>query len=240
MSNLSLFIPRVFLNISEERIRNVFSKLKYGKVSHVEFVRRRGATGDYNSAYIYFEYWFDNPIADDFKERVKDKTFETPKIVYDAPWYWVVLPNTSKTMAPRNEEADVEYLEEEHEDKDKDEEEDEELNTILDQMDEASEIIPEATTELVSSDYVERLELDNQNLKNNLKEKTDSYRRARVSEEFLLQEQSAWKTTSEMYIHLIKDLEQERMELQSELAHMKELLAQYQPDIRYQNKELYH
>lgn len=230
MSNLSLFIPRVFLNISEERIRNVFSKLRYGKVSHVEFVRRKGIAGDYNSAYIYFEYWFDNPIADDFKERVKDKTFETPKIVYDAPWYWVVLPNTSKTMAPRNEEADVEYLEEE----------DEELNNILDQVDEVSQLIPEATTELVSSDYVERLELDNQNLKNNLKEKTDSYRRARVSEEFLLQEQSAWKTTSEMYIHLIKDLEQERMEIQCELAHIKEILAQYEPDVRYQNKELYH
>ena len=235
MSDLSLFIPRVFLNISEEMIRNVFAKLRYGKVSRVDFVRRKGVTCEYNSAYIYFEYWFDTPFAEDFKERVKS-SLETTKIVYDAPWYWVVLPNTSNSNS-NNSKNLLEDLKLEDEE---DEEEDEELNTILDQMDETSELIPEATTNLVSSDYVERLELDNQKLKTILKEKTDLYRRAKVSEEFLLQKQSVWERTSEKYIHLIKDLEQQRVELQMELAHTKELLAQYEPDVRFQNKELNH
>jgi len=202
MTTFSLFIPRVFLNISEERIRDVFLKLKYGKVSRVEFVRRKGITCEYNSAYIYFEYWFNTPFAQDFIDGVKNSSLKTTKVVYDMPWYWVILPNTKEK------------------EKEKEDQEDKDLNTILDQMDEVSELIPEATMTLVSSDYVEKLEQHNCFLENKV---ADLYNMLRSIEE-----------------EKMKGLEQERIDLQMELAHMKELLAQYEPDIRYQNKELYH
>ena len=186
---LSLFIPRIANNISQEKMKEVFWYLGYGKVSYVE--QQFQPTSRYGRAYVYFEYWFDTPFSKNFQESVKDPSEKT-MVVYDAPWYWIVTENKKHLNF-------------------KDEDENEELELLLNEMDEVEAFIPEATTSFVSTDYVEMLE-----------GQVNDYH------------------DKQLYLfEKIKDMEQERVELQTELAHMKELLNQYEPDKRRQNKELY-
>ena len=95
ISNLSLFIPRVFVNISSKRIVQIFHSLRIGKVNRVDFLRKRGRNGrPYNAMFVHFEHWYDNTAARNFQARVRDPSQEA-RLVYDDPWYWVVLENRS-------------------------------------------------------------------------------------------------------------------------------------------------
>ena len=91
---LSLYIPRVFANISKERIAHVFESLQIGSVAYVDFVPREDSnTGEpYNMAFIHFTKYYDNTASENFQAKVKDPNHEA-KIVYDDPWYWICLPN---------------------------------------------------------------------------------------------------------------------------------------------------
>ena len=97
LGELSLFIPRVFPNITEERIRQVFLAKKYGEVDHVDFVAKVDKVGKkYNSAYVHFNgnwFWNDESIA--FREQVCFHSETQTRLVYDEPWYWIVLENTA-------------------------------------------------------------------------------------------------------------------------------------------------
>jgi hypothetical protein len=94
--NLSLYIPRVFSNFSQGMIAEVFEKLHLGKVSKVDLVAKYGHDGQpYNSVYVHFEYWNDTIAARNFQARVLDPNQEA-RLVYDEPWYWIVLENTAK------------------------------------------------------------------------------------------------------------------------------------------------
>ena len=89
---MSIYIPHVFMNIGEDRITKVFDKLRLGKVKHVDFVLKLNGK---SSAYVHFEYWYDNAASKHFRERVRDPEKEA-RVVYDEPWYWTVLENTSE------------------------------------------------------------------------------------------------------------------------------------------------
>lgn len=91
---LSLYIPRVFANISKERIAHVFESLQIGNVAYVDFVPREDSnTGEpYNMAFVHFTKYYDNTASENFQTKVKDPNHEA-KIVYDDPWYWICLPN---------------------------------------------------------------------------------------------------------------------------------------------------
>lgn len=91
----SLYIPHVFSNINEKRIKATFDLLGLCKVSRVDFVSKMGTKGTYNSIYIHIEYWYDNVVADNFQERVRNPDKEA-RIVYDDPWYWIALENTGR------------------------------------------------------------------------------------------------------------------------------------------------
>ena len=96
MNNVSLYIPHVFANISKDEVINIFESLRIGKVSNIDFVIKMGDhSQQYNSAYIHFEYWHDNTAARNFQERVLNPAKEA-RIVYDDPWYWIVLENKAK------------------------------------------------------------------------------------------------------------------------------------------------
>ena len=95
VNNISLYIPRVFANISKERVKNVFEDLKIGKVSAIDFISKMCGQLKYNAAYIHFEYWCDNNVSRNFQERVLDASREA-RIVYDDPWFWIVLENKAK------------------------------------------------------------------------------------------------------------------------------------------------
>jgi len=95
MNNVSLYIPHVFANISKDEVINIFESLRIGKVSNIDFVNKISDQTQYNAAYVHFEYWHDNVAARNFQERVLNPAKEA-RIVYDDPWYWIVLENKAK------------------------------------------------------------------------------------------------------------------------------------------------
>jgi hypothetical protein len=92
---LSLFVPYMFLNITEARIAAIFASLLLGEVHHVDFVPKTDKNGKkYNAAYIHFRHWYNTPTVENFQERVTNPDKEA-RIVYDEPWFWIVLENTA-------------------------------------------------------------------------------------------------------------------------------------------------
>jgi hypothetical protein len=92
----SLFIPHIFANISEERIKSVIENAaKYGQVEQIDLVPKKNADGKaYNSAYIHMKSWNQDEKTQKFLAHLKDTSKQT-HIIYDKPWYWIVLENTS-------------------------------------------------------------------------------------------------------------------------------------------------
>jgi hypothetical protein len=92
-AKMSIYIPRIFTNISKERIMDTFDKkLDIGKVSSVDLIPKEGKNGDYyNSAYIHFDFWYDNNHSRNIQEKIKSG--KETRIVYDDPWYWIILEN---------------------------------------------------------------------------------------------------------------------------------------------------
>lgn len=89
----SVFIPRVFANITKERITHVVeNKVPLGKVERVDIVN---IDDKFNRVFIHFQYWYDTEFVDVFKRLLNDDTKQA-KIVYDEPWYWIVLKNTNR------------------------------------------------------------------------------------------------------------------------------------------------
>jgi hypothetical protein len=97
IANISLYIPHVFVNISKRTVAETFEDLRIGSVKRVDFVRKRGSNGDFNAVYIHFNNWYDNVAAHNFQERVINPNMEA-RIVYDEPWYWIVLENKTKKV----------------------------------------------------------------------------------------------------------------------------------------------
>ena len=92
---LSLFVPYMFLNITEARVSKVFSTLLLGEVHHVDFIPKTDKNGkSYNAAYIHFAHWYESDTAARFQERVTNPGKEA-RLVYDEPWFWIVLENTT-------------------------------------------------------------------------------------------------------------------------------------------------
>jgi len=95
----SVYIPRMFNNISVERISNVFHNLALGRVSHVDFVPRDSSS---KMAFVHFDHWnIDNIACQHLMQRIHDPTLEA-RVVYEDPYYWIVLPNNSENNSNSN------------------------------------------------------------------------------------------------------------------------------------------
>ena len=91
--SLSLFIPRVFPNITQERVADIFYRLGLGDVRRVDRVSKSDANGnEYYSIYVHFNHWNETLAVANFQERVLNPDKEA-RIVYGDPWYWIVLEN---------------------------------------------------------------------------------------------------------------------------------------------------
>jgi hypothetical protein len=88
-SNPSLYIPRVYPNISELRIRKIFEDLSIGLIDRLEIISNTSKKGEkYNIVYIHFQSWYINSYAQEIKQKLlKNKDI---KITYDDPWFWKV------------------------------------------------------------------------------------------------------------------------------------------------------
>ena len=91
----SLYIARVFQNISKKRIATLFESLSLAKIKGIDLVTKIGKDGKpYNSAYIHVDSWFDTTSAKHFQEKIRSDAKEA-LLVYDDPWYWIVNENIS-------------------------------------------------------------------------------------------------------------------------------------------------
>lgn len=93
--NISLYIPRVFLNITQEKIKSAFEGNGIGKVTRVDLISK---VPEYNIAYVHFEYWNDTITARNFQSRARE--IKGAKLVYDDPWHWIVLENKATRYEP--------------------------------------------------------------------------------------------------------------------------------------------
>jgi len=101
-SQPSLCIPRVFNNIDESIIRQVFNEIGLGKIHHIDVIERKNEKGKpFKRAYIHFESWYWNEDAQ--AARRKLITGKEIKIVYDNPWFWKVSVNK---WTPSNDRRD--------------------------------------------------------------------------------------------------------------------------------------
>lgn len=99
-----VFIPRMFSNISERRIEKVFHDLDIGLVHHTDLVKRTNDKGQtYNMAFVHFQELYDTESARSFRADVEN-TEKQAKIVYEDPWFWIVLPFESKEQPPMIQE----------------------------------------------------------------------------------------------------------------------------------------
>lgn len=107
----SLCIPRVFANISEVRIRNVFNELSLGQISRIDMIERRADNGDvYKRVFIHFDKWFNNIDAQTTRQRlISGKDI---KIVYDNPWFWKVSANRSPEIKDDRTRPRIEFTNE--------------------------------------------------------------------------------------------------------------------------------
>jgi hypothetical protein len=94
-SAYSVFIPRVFVNIDETRISDIFRNEFIGCVDHVDFVSKMDKDGTpYNMVYVYFSFLYNNDFAKRFKKDIDGSRGKTT-LMYDTPWFWLILPNKS-------------------------------------------------------------------------------------------------------------------------------------------------
>jgi hypothetical protein len=96
INNISLFVPHVYSNFTSAMVMEVFNGLHIGEVKSVDLVSKMGSDSKhYNAVYIHFTYWYDTKIARDFQKRLLDHKEEV-RVMYDHPWYWIVLENKGK------------------------------------------------------------------------------------------------------------------------------------------------
>ena len=84
----SLFIPRVFQNISEAIIRKTIGKLHLGAIESVEIINKKTDKGKYKSAIIHLRWHKYN--KDSQYQRESLLSGKEVNIIYDNPWFWKI------------------------------------------------------------------------------------------------------------------------------------------------------
>jgi hypothetical protein len=101
MTVFSICIPRVFKNISENRIRAVFNNLHLGTIERIDMAPKSNEKGDdFWCVFIHFSVWFDTANANQVRSKLENG--ERVKVVYDEPWYWLISMSTSVVKQRRS------------------------------------------------------------------------------------------------------------------------------------------
>ena len=95
MNNISLYIPYLQRNVTEEMIKTVFLEQQIGIVKRVDFIPKLNKKNQlYNCAFLHFESWFENEKNIQLQRRLKNTEIDT-RIVYQAHWFWTIKENNS-------------------------------------------------------------------------------------------------------------------------------------------------
>ena len=85
----SLCIPRVFQNITRERIYSIVEQLEIGEIETIDMVPKTSENGDkFQRVFIHFHHWYSTTEA--LKAREQVLIGNEIKIVYQDPWFWKV------------------------------------------------------------------------------------------------------------------------------------------------------
>jgi hypothetical protein len=95
--SLSLYIPRVTRRMTDLFITETIEKMGLGCVGKVDLVET--ADGRQMTAYVHFANWADTSENRQLQQRIKDPT-QQARLVYDAPWYWILLVNKNPEPKP--------------------------------------------------------------------------------------------------------------------------------------------
>lgn len=100
MTAYSLCIPRIFNNIPDKKITTTFENLNIGKIKSIDIIDKIGRDGStFKMAFVHFESWnYYNSSAVNLRKQIEDPNL-VAKIVYDDPWHWILLPNTSNVTS---------------------------------------------------------------------------------------------------------------------------------------------
>jgi hypothetical protein len=107
IENLHLYIPYAFDNVSKEQMRENLSG--FGKIKVIDFVAKLDKKNmNYNSAYIYFEYWYPTPENKKIQAQIRQYTksqnkLHSFKLNYNGNLHWIILENTSPSAHPKQE-----------------------------------------------------------------------------------------------------------------------------------------
>ena len=99
---MSLYIPRVYKNITASFIIDVFEdKIKFGKILTVHMKKNTQCKNN-NSAIIHFESWNETIVTTNFQTKIHKQNFA--RVVHDDPWFWIVLENNSQIVHPEKDQ----------------------------------------------------------------------------------------------------------------------------------------
>lgn len=102
-SEPSICIPRVFENITQERIARIFGEL-FGPraIKRIDLIKRENEKGErYQRAFIHFNEWPSTSEAQAMRRQLI--AGQEVKIVYDDPWFWKCSVNEAKKRTPQSE-----------------------------------------------------------------------------------------------------------------------------------------
>lgn len=92
--NLSVYIPRIHeADANEDFIKHIFFSQEIASVRRIDFSKCMANGKVYYNAKIHFHFWFKNQIAYNIQQRILLSETSGARIVYDDPWYWIVLQN---------------------------------------------------------------------------------------------------------------------------------------------------
>jgi len=88
-------------------VADTFETLNLGVVDRVETIARPGDKTTY-MAFVYFASWnTGNKAAVHLAKRINTPGGPQARIVYDDPWYWILLPNKSEKSSSKMDEEKV-------------------------------------------------------------------------------------------------------------------------------------
>jgi len=90
MSVLSLYIPIVDAETSEQYIIKMFQDHNIGKVMRVDFVKN--TVKNRREAFLHFDEWFDNDVSKALREDILEPTTKS-RLVYCGTKFWPLLVN---------------------------------------------------------------------------------------------------------------------------------------------------
>lgn len=94
----SLCIPRVFPNISEQKIRKVFEGNNFGALSRIDMVLKTNERGEkYYRVFIHFHEW--NNHENIFNTRLRLINGEELQIYYNQKYFWKVSAYREKNVS---------------------------------------------------------------------------------------------------------------------------------------------